>query len=400
MLSGALGSPVHLSVDEKFDSRHLVLRCRLVGASNHAPTSIVLKQMAVDAGPEQQLHPLDCFLNELANLRFFSDLRDRIHFGPRLHCCHGGVGLLIVEDLGDHQTLQGILRGDDARLATDTLIKFGRFLGKVHVATLGRESEFGAHQVGAGALPLPSIASQDIRNAMGDLHTCLGALGVKPPTGFSNAVDTLEAAIHDECSPFRTWTHCDIKTQNVLRLESTQVQLLDFEMASFGHALLDAVSVRMAFPPPPAPVINAGQKVPPWVIRAFEENYRDELTEGIPEAAYDACFQKALVQACAHWALIKLLSMWKIHLKERLADGESYDSRDDIAPHKAAYARFRQQGVAYLQTLVVTAEEFEQLPTIRTVARMVVAALSAMWPEIEPLPPFPAFTNRAGDGSE
>lgn len=395
VLSGAFSSPVHLIVDEKFDSRHLVLRCKLIAAFDNAPTSIFLKQMAVDAPPEHSPHPLDFFLNELASLRFFSDLRDQFNFGPRLYCCHRGAGLLVIEDLGDHQTLREILRGNDSRLAMDALIKFAQYLGKVQVATHGKEGEFKTLQVDAGTSSLPSVANQNIRNAMGDLHACLDALRIKPPVEFSRAIDTLEAAIHNECNPFRTWTHCDIRPLNVLYLKSTQVRLLDFEVADFGHALLDAVSVRMAFPPPPAPVINAGQTVPPSVIHRFEDKCRAELIRGIPEAADDTCFQEALVQACAHWALIKLLSMWKIHLRERLAQGENYDSRDDIAPHKTAYARFRQQGIAYLQTFIDTAKEFEQLPTIRAAARMVIAALSKIWPEIKPLPYFPAFINNA-----
>ena len=291
------------------------------------------------------------------------------------------------------QTAKCRLRGNDPRLATDTILKFGQLLGKVQVAALGKECDFHAPQVDAGVSLLPRVASQDIRDEMGDFIACLEALRVNPPVGFSNAIDTMEAAIHNETGPFRTWTHCDIKTQNILLLESTQVQLLDFELASIGHALLDAVSVRMAFPPPPVPVINSGQMVPPSVVRRFEAVYRIQIIRGIPEAADDDCFHQALVQACAHWALVKLLSMWKIHLKERLAQGREYDSREDIAPHRAAYARFRQQGVAYLQTFVVTAEEFERLPTIRAVARMAIAALLRVWPEIGPSPYFPAFMN-------
>jgi hypothetical protein len=228
---------------------------------------------------------------------------------------------------------------------------------------------------------------------MGDLYACLDALQIKPPIGFDRAIDELEAMVHNCDSPFRTWTHGDLRPLNVLYLESTQVRLIDFELASFGHALLDAVCVRMAFPPPPEPVISSGQTVPPSMVRRFENSYRTELIRKIPDAADDTRFQEALVQTCAHWALIKLLSMWRIHLQERLAQGESYDDRDDIAPHKAAYARFRQQGVAYLQTFIDTAAEFDQLPVIRATAQLIVAALLDIWPDIKPLPYFPAFTN-------
>ncbi|MFN2285199.1 MAG: phosphotransferase [Anaerolineae bacterium] len=394
-LSSTFNSPVHLVAIKKFDSRNLVLRCKLITASDNAPSSVILKQMAVDASPEQSPRPLDFFLNEVKSLRLFNDLRDQFDFGPRLYCCHHDPGFLIIEDLGDHQTLWDILKGNNSRVATDALVKFARYLGKVQVATLGKESTFRTLQCDAPASSLSTAANQNIRYAMRDLRACLDALRIKPPVGLNRAIDTLQAAIHNECSPFRTWIHCDLRPLNVVYLENTQVQLLDFECAGFGHALLDAVSVRMAFPPPPAPVVSSGQAVPPAVIRRFEQTYRAELIKGIPEAADDACFHEALVQACAHWALIKLLSMWQIHLKERLAQGASYDSRDDIAPHKAAYARFRQQGITYLQTFVDTAEEFEQLPTIRIAAQMVIAALLKIWPEIEPLPYFPAFRHNA-----
>jgi hypothetical protein len=391
-LSSAFNSPVHLVVDERFDSRHLVLRCRLITAFDNAPTSILLKQMAVDAPPEQSPHPGDCFLNELASLRLFNDLHDQLDFGPRLYCCHRDAGLLIIEDLGNHQILKAILRGKDSHLATDALIKFGQCLGQLQVAAFGKEGAFKTSQVDARAPILPSVACQDIRNAISDLHACLDALRIKSPIGFDRAIDDLEAMVHDENSPFRTWTHGDLRPLNVLYLESTQARLVDFEFASFGHALLDAVCVRMAFPPPPVPVISSGQAVPSSVVRRFESSYRTELVRGIPDAADDTCFQEALVQACAHWALIKLLSMWKIHLQERLAQGDDYDDRDDIAPHKAAYGRFRQQGVAYLQTFIDTAAEFEQLPVIRAAAQKIVAALLAIWPDIKPLPCFPAYT--------
>jgi hypothetical protein len=289
------------------------------------------------------------------------------------------------------------LGGNDPHLATDTLLKLGRLLGKVQVAAMGKTSDFQVPQVAMGVSLPPSVANQELRSARADLDACLDALQIRSPVGLCDAIGRLEEAIHDKDSPFRTWLHCDLKTQNVLRTKSDQVQLLDFEFAGFGHALLDAVSVRMAFPPPPVPVINSGQMVPPGVVRRFEDGYRTEIVRGIPQAAEDDCYREALVQACAHWALVKLLSMWRIDLKERLAEGKAYDP-EGRTPDRTGYARFRQQGVAYLQTFVVTAEEFEQLPIVRTVARRVIVALLRIWPEIRPLLCFPAFVNGPDGG--
>lgn len=52
-----------------------------------------------------------------------------------------------------------------------------------------------------------------------------------------------------ETAHCRTWTHSDLRPLNILYLASIQVQPVDLELGSFGHALLDGVCVRMAFPP-------------------------------------------------------------------------------------------------------------------------------------------------------
>lgn len=381
LLATEFSSPVNLVVREKFDSRHLVLRCELMGVIENQPKSIFIKQMSVDAQKELPSQNLDFFINELACLRLFNSLRDRHKIGPRLYCSREDIGLLIIEDLGEHQTLREILHGNDLRFANDTLIQFGKYLGEVHVAMIGKEAEF-KKLLGKVSHSSPlSIQKQDIRNRVDELITCLEAFQIKTPSAFIEAVKSLKSAIYDERNPFRTWIHCDLRPLNILCLENTQVQLVDFEMGNYGHALLDAVSVRMAFPPPPAPVISSGKAIPPASIQSFENQYRTELAKGIPEAADDDCFREVLTQACAHWALIKLLSMWEIYLKGRLSQGESYDSQGDIKSHKEAYARFRQQGVAYLQIFEETADEYARLPIIRSVVQLVFAAMVRIWPE-------------------
>ncbi len=393
LLATVFSTPVNLAVCEKFDSRHLVLRCELIGAIENQPKSIFIKQMLVDAETESSLQNRDFFVHELACLRMFNDLRDQHIIGPRLYCFHDDTGLLLIEDLGEHQTLREILQGNNSGLAIDSLIRFGQCLGKAHVATIGKESKFKKLLGNIGHSSQLSIEKQDIRNKLDELFACLEAFQIKTPDTFIEAIESLEAKIYDERNPFRTWIHRDLRPLNILCLEAAQVQLVDFELGSFGHALLDAVSVRMAFPPPSAPVISSGKTIPPTWIKCFEDQYRTELATGIAEAADDDCFQEALTQACAHWALIKLLSMWNIYLMGRLSQGESYNSQDDIAPHKEAYARFRQQGVAYLQIFKDTANEYDQLPIIRSVVQMVIASMVKIWPEIKPLPQFPAFTN-------
>jgi thiamine kinase-like enzyme len=393
LLTTVFSTPVNLAVCEKFASRHLVLRCELIGEIENQPKSIFIKQMSVDGRTESALQNQAFFRHELACLRMFNDLRDQQIIGPRLYGFHEDTGLLIIADLGEHQTLREILQGNDAGLATDALIQFGQCLGQAHVATIGKESQFKKLLGNIGYASPLSIEAQDIRNKMNELVACLAAFQIKTPDAFIEAIEALEATIYDERNPFRTWTHRDLRPRNILCLESAQIQLVDFELVSYGHALLDAVSVRMAFPPPPAPVISGGKTIPPEVTQRFEESYRTQLAKGILEAADDKHFQKALTQACAHWALLKLLSMWEIYLKGRLSQGESYDFQDDIISHQEAYARFCQQGVAYLQIFKDTAEEYDLLPVIRHIVQMTISAIRKIWPELKPLSHFSAFQN-------
>lgn len=393
LLATVFSGPIKLVVCDKFDSRHNVLRCKLIGKLENRPKCVIIKHMSIGGQTESPLQNLDFFLNELACLRLFNGLQNPYKIGPRLYCSRKDIGLLILEDLGKHQTLREILLGKDSHLASEKLIQYGRYLGKVHVALIGKEAEFKKLSGEVSQSSSLSIQAQDLRIRIDELLTCFEALKINASSAFVEAIESLETIIYDERNPFRTWTHRDLRPLNILCLENAQIQLVDFELASYGHALLDAVSVRMAFPPPPAPVISGGKTIPSSVIQSFEENYRTELSKGIPEAGDDNFFQAALTQACAHWALIKLLSLWEIYLKGRLSQGKSYDSQDDIALHQEAYARFCQQGIAYLHIFKDTAEDYDQLPVIRSGVQLVISALGRIWPEIKPLPLFPAFQN-------
>jgi hypothetical protein len=392
LLATTSHKPVKLVVRDEFDSRHTVLRCELKGEIENQPKSVFIKQIAVRTQSESSLQNPNLFANELACLRLFNSLQNQFKIGPRLYCSRVDIGLLIIEDLGEHQTLREILLGKDACLATKKLIRYGKYLGKVHVALMGKENEFKklSGDISQSSSPL-GIQEQDIRMKFDELLSCCEALKVNASSAFIEAIDSLETLIYDQRNPFRTWIHRDLRPLNVLCLQNAEIQLVDFELASYGHALLDAVSVRMAFPPPPAPVISSGKTIPINLIRTFEENYRAELSKGIPEAADDKHFQKALTQACAHWALIKLLSMWEIYLKERLSQGESYVFRDDMIVHQEAYARLCQQGVAYLQIFKDTAEEYDRLPVIRNTIQKVISAMIRIGPEIKSLSLFPVF---------
>jgi hypothetical protein len=71
--------------------------------------------------------------------------------------------------------------------------------------------------------------------------------------------------------------------------------LLDFEVAGYGHGLLDVVCARLTFPP-----AFGGRLSPPDIVRQLEAAYRAELVGRVPAIADDELFALAVAQASAH----------------------------------------------------------------------------------------------------
>ncbi len=378
VLTDLFGCTVQVEVTGQLDSdQKVVLRCKVVGSLDGQLSHVVLKQLPVN---ETQIEDR-WFLNEWAGLQFLTSLPCQLKFGPRMYGSHRDRNLMILEDLGDHQTLQNVLYGNNAQEAENALVDFGGYLGCMHATTCGRENEFSKIRKSLGLSTLPiDDASRDIRKDMSVLQECLNTLKITPSPEFYSSIEQTEAAMH-ESGPFRVYTHGDAGPHNILYRDS-QLRMFDFEFGTFKHALTDAVCARMAFPS-----AYRGRHSPPSIIQRFEESYRSELEKGIPEAADQRLFREAIVQGCAHWALTKLIPWWEFDLKEGLKKGE---------PSPVGF----QKGIAHLRAFVAVSDEFDSLSAIRVTLQNVIGSLLEYCPNIEQLPYFPAFEDRAKAGAE
>ncbi|MFN8372359.1 MAG: phosphotransferase [Anaerolineae bacterium] len=380
LLSDTLGQSVTLQPQPALKSNHLVLRCGVAGS----PTlnSVIIKQLRLDDVPEAR-HSWyqQRFFNEWASLQFINTLPGA--FSARWMAGDSDARMLIVEDLGDHPSIQDLLFSHDTSSARLALTAYARTLGQLQAASIGHESHFRELRSALGAVTPLSDGNIDVRKLLPALHEFCAALNIIPVAGFDDEVLAVGAAIHGD-SPFRALCHCDAGMHNVLWRDDGQVRLVDFEFAQYQHALVDIVCARMTYPP-----AYHGRALPLALVREIENAYRAELANVLPAAADDALFEAALMHACAHWVLSEVGGTWEPYFKPRLQQDAAYDTQNGHTNESTTY--FRSRMFSYLEAFVASADEFRQLPALRTTLAQVYAGLKRHWPDSESTPYFPAF---------
>jgi hypothetical protein len=381
LLNNALEGPFQLSVLEQFESSHIVLRCAT--GLDRAPATLILKQrVARDRSSEHGFDQDILFRNEWAGLVFIGSLPGGESMAPACYASDPASGLVVLEDLGYAPAIQDILYSLERDKAEEVLAEIGTCLGRLQAAAIGHETEFNARQSALSARTTRCDGSLDLRTEIDALRMCCRALGIRDEYRLGLAIDDLETSIHNS-SLWRTLIHHDAGAHNFVT-GANGVKLIDYEFAGYGYGLLDVVCARLAFPPS-----FRGRLVPQTVYRQLEQCYRQEMAEVVSAARDDGLFAEAIARASAHWAFSKLCGFWEPYLRERLAEGESRDTRGGRAPERSAF--FRQQVFTYLRLALETLEEGNPLPVLREVLAQIVDKLMKQWPDTPYLPTYPAF---------
>ena len=366
-----LGDVVCLSED---DRRNLLLRARDV--SGGLPDSFIIKKVVVDSYNPADSASWDTsrFFCDWAGAEFLSAVLPAPR-SPRFYGGDATAGFFVLEDLGEHRSLVEPLLERDAASAERALISFSTCLGSVHAGTVGRSASFQelALRVNPHAgTSAPALVGLEERVQQLQVH--LEALGIHVGAEFDREVREVTAAVESP-GPFLSYVHGDPCPDNTF-WDGGQLRLIDFEFGGFGHALADAAYGRMLFPS-----CWCANRVPRDVVSRMERAYRAELVKGCTEAQEDLLFESALTDVCGFWLLSSL--------SRHLANAVEADGRWGIAT-------MRQRVLARLEAFVATAEEFDRRPALRHVATGSLEALRKTWPDVAPLPLYPAFRNGRG----
>ncbi|MCA9967776.1 MAG: phosphotransferase [Anaerolineales bacterium] len=358
-----LGQPI-LSVEQLSDDdrRNLLLRCTLA----QPPYSVIIKQTLPTDDPDKLLAQ--------DQLRFWQDwagaaLLTAVSHTPISPKFYGGdtaLSFIILEDLGTGSSLVEPLLEGDAQSAEAALQQMMTRLGQMHAATIGQVQMFDdiLHT-------LDGQAAERIQQSLpdfADLLAKLADLGVAV-AGFEQELAQVKTVVAHP-GPFTTYVHLDPCPDNLF-MHNGRLKIIDFEQGNFGHALRDALYLRMSFP-----TCWCANRVPTAVIEACEAAYRQQLSTKLPIITDDAFFAEQCLLVCAFWVWNRFDRLLP-HTHEQAVDW--------------GIASIRSRVLTYLHTFSQLADAPDKLPAMWETAVQLQTILQTKWPETALLPYYPAF---------
>jgi aminoglycoside phosphotransferase (APT) family kinase protein len=353
-------------------NRARVLRYEITNTSDLLPRTIIVKQ-AVHPDMAASYGAVDGSLwQDWASLAFLTTLTTTPAIAPLWYGSDPPTGVCALQDIIEGRDLRDVLLHGDALQARLGLRAYFRALGYLHAGTRGCEDHFAALRAALGPyVPQRSYYRAQWRRTIRRYTTMLSCLAV--PSSRATLAD-LRAVLACLARPaeFLTFIHGDIAPFNCL-VANDKAWLIDFEYATFAHALLDVAQARMLFPS--CGFVN---ELPQALLLELEHDYRAAAQVGLPAVADDEQFYTALAAACAYWAIN--FCTWR-SFPEVLAQD-----------HAWGLTTLRQLYVLRAELFARTTEEVGRFQALGATFSMMARMMRAVWPEVSvPLPLYPAF---------
>lgn len=379
LLASLTGAAVQVqSAQLLAERRSLVWRLRL--ADELDPGSVIVKQARRDgqrpydpdaADPDG---PASLLFNEWAALAFLNGRSGLRGLTPRLLGGDRELGLLVIEDLGDGDSLANLLLGTDPLAAVGGLEAYAATLGRIQAETAGRFTEFLDLRRGFGPATGRGVFAfnhEHILRAFADFAALAAEFAVEAPAALRTEGEAI-ATLLNTPGEFDAFSPSDACPDNN-RYRDGRLTLFDFEGAGYHHALLDGAYLRLALP-----TCWCVARLPAELPGRLEARYRAELVRGCPAAADDATFRPAMLAACAAWLVWATNRMTPRLRQQDIVSGP---------------ATGRRQVIARLRMFAALAAEAGWLGSLGETADSLAAALARAWPaEATGLPLYPAFT--------
>jgi hypothetical protein len=253
--------------------RSHVLRAQVRGGER---SSVVIKHFWDD--------PV-CGLDEWASLEFLT--QRGLHLVPRFLAGSQEARILVMEDLGPGESLEDLLRGDDARTASAALMATVRLTALLHVRTLSAQSDYDTVRQSIE----PRHERVRIENARylldnaGRLERWVAETHAQADPGLQADLEQLARELADP-GPFLAFTHGDMSPSNTL-FTGAGPRLLDFEYGGMRSALYDALMWLVSVP------------LPDDLISRADTIYRSGLSQGCYAAQLDSEYLRARAMAAA-----------------------------------------------------------------------------------------------------
>jgi ankyrin repeat protein len=371
VLAARWNAPVRLGAVERMskpERRNQLLRVQITQGPPAAPPWVIVKQAqqsGYDPNDPNCWQAVGLF-REWAALEFLAG-RERAH---QIGCpaFYGGdrqAGFFVMQDLTAGEDLDHVLTAGNAARAEHVLILLARTLGGMHAASMGCAEAYQQirDRLGPGDHQRRREMAEHVRDFVPQLTGHCRQLGFDVADGLARDIETVAEAMENP-GPFLSLTHADPCPDNCLLLDD-QLFLIDFEFASFRHALLDGVYGRMRFP-----TCWCVRDLPEQVIEAMESAYRIELARGCAAAEDDPLYFAARAHASGYWVIENLEHM--------LAPALEYEQPMGTATN-------RQRLLTRLSAFIRDVTRTDHLPAMRETMTQLLASLRSRWRDNMPL---------------
>ena len=370
--SEAFGRRVRLECLKRFPStnanKSIVMRCVLEGRGTGLPSSVVVKH--VNPGdPRRRIG----FLNDLASCEFLDRLSLPQPLGPGFLCADSKRQILIIEDLGDGEgrNLEDVLEGGNAVAAEKALSEYAGAIGRLHSQTAGRADEFFRirDELGPtdedlklyshpwGNARRQAVSEDEIASAVKRYRRTCEQVCVRPSGEIEDEIVRITEKTEESPGIFLAFAQGDQNGLGGFIRKEGRLRAFDFDCGGFRHALREGIPARMTW--------GCMKRVPRKVADEMERIYREELAKGCPDALDDTTFNRAKVEASAHWHVF--------HVNVRL-------SKALLEDYPRGPSTLRQQVVAWLSAFAEISEETDDLLALGDCGRQLVKQLRKSWP--------------------
>lgn len=274
--------------------RNLIVRASAVDPQGVARAIIVKATRAADYDPSaENAYATSGLVKEWAAATLLARQAARAGQRGALLAADVAQGVLVFRDHGEDlpSLVRPLLHGsaDDAERA---LTAFALALARLHAATIGcRDDHAEIVRSDFPAAMVPPPARDWINRVPRKVIALLG--GSIPDDELMLMAGRLQSP-----GPWLALVHGDPCPDNVLLTADGTAELVDFEFAGPGHALLDATYWWMSFP-----TCWCAGRIPAEVSERIDSAYRAALIEAVPAAADEHAFQQERAIISAIWLL-------------------------------------------------------------------------------------------------
>lgn len=299
LLSRRVGAPVELGEPEDLggSGRTLVMRVRVLHNNPLLPRTIVIKQLR--AADHADVEYSEAFAREGAAYKFATALPVDSRPGPQLLASDAEARILVLQDLGDGETMADRLGRTPSPGAATVLSAWAQALGRMHAGTYGRERD------------LSTLARREHTDSRNDPVAGEAARAAEVVPQVVGGVDDTTRAVLDAAmalfteGPFRAFSPSDVGPDNT-HVVGGAVRFLDYEWAGFRDGALDVAYVLLTYPE----CTPDGHE--PELDVAIVEAWRSEVVRLWPRLADDVSLRRHVTTAKLAW--LTLATYWALGL--------------------------------------------------------------------------------------